>query len=208
MNSFFTIVIRLMIVVPITITTWFISFFAYDQSFWNTSIIATFGGLLAYWVLSLILQYRFLKKHQLKRKEYRYIFKNLMEAKKKIKRLQKTLLSLRQLSILKYVLDLLRITRRIYRETRKEPRRFYKGEQFYFYHLDSAVELTEKYALLSAQPKKTVEVELALSETRTMIKELNDSIENDLYQILADDIDQLHFEIDMAKHSLKTSKES
>jgi 5-bromo-4-chloroindolyl phosphate hydrolysis protein len=87
--------------------------------------------------------------------------------------------------------------------TKKEPKRFYKAERFYFSHLDSVLELTEKYAFLSSQPKISLELEHSLSETRRTLNELTEKVEQDLYYILSDDIDNLNFEIDVAKNSLK-----
>jgi 5-bromo-4-chloroindolyl phosphate hydrolysis protein len=92
--------------------------------------------------------------------------------------------------------------------TKKEPKRFFKAEQFYFSHLDSVVELTEKYALLATQPNKTSELVLSLKETRQTLTELTQAVEDDLYEILSDDIDHLNFEVDVAKHSIKTLKDS
>lgn len=105
-------------------------------------------------------------------------------------------------------MEFIRITRKIYILTKKEPKRFYKAERFYFSHLDSAVELAEKYVFLSLQPKKDRELENSLFETRRTLEELKTSIENDLYQVLSDDIDQLHFELDVAKHSIRKINES
>lgn len=74
--------------------------------------------------------------------------------------------------------------------------------------MDSALELAEKYVFLSAQPTKDRELEKSLIDTLRTLEELKHFIENDLYQILSDDIDQLHFEIDVAKHSIRKMKES
>ena len=90
----------------------------------------------------------------------------------------------------------------------KEPKRFYKAEPFYFSHLDSVVELSETYGFLSTQPKKNVELERSLAETRRTVSELNKTLEEDLYKLISDDIDHLNFEIDVAKHTIKKEKEA
>jgi 5-bromo-4-chloroindolyl phosphate hydrolysis protein len=146
---------------------------------------------------------RFLKKQQLTRKEYRYIKKNLDEAKQKINRLNKSLFSIRDLSTLKQRLEVLRITRKIQSMTQAEPKRFYKAEKFYFSHLDSVVELTEKYRFLAQQPKKSHEIDVSLYETRQTLNDLTKALEEDLYHVVEDDLDSLNFEIDVAKHSIK-----
>jgi 5-bromo-4-chloroindolyl phosphate hydrolysis protein len=208
MYKFLTVIVRILIAIPVMFATWLVSFFAFEQTFFNSSVISLVGAALTYWLSSITMYFRYLKKNHLSMKEYRYIRKNLAEAKRKIRRIQKALLAIRNMSFLKNIMELLRIIRKIYGVTKKEPKRFYQGEKFYFSHLDSAVELTEKYALLSSQPKKNSEVEQALYLTRNTIKELKLTVENDLYHILSDDIDQLHFEIDVAKYSTNTIKKS
>lgn len=146
---------------------------------------------------------QFLKKHQLTRKEYRYIKKNLDEAKQKINKLNKSLFSIRDLPTIKQRIDVLRITKKIQSMTHTEPKRFYKAEKFYFSHLDSVVELTEKYRFLSQQPKKSHEIDVSLYETRQTLTDLTKALEEDLYHVVSDDLDSLNFEIDVAKHSIK-----
>ncbi|KAB8127047.1 protein xpaC [Gracilibacillus oryzae] len=203
MYKFLTVMARIFLAFPVMVTIWLVSFFAIDLSYWNASLIAMAGAGITYWLVSVVIYFRFLKKNQLTIKDYRYIRRNLQEAKQKIRRMQKALMSIRQMAFLKESFDLLRIIRKIYQVTKKEPRRFYQGEEFYFSHLDSAVELTEKYALLSTQPKKSSEMELVLQETRHTIKVMKTTIEKDLYHILSDDIEQLQFEVDFANHTSK-----
>lgn len=203
MNPFFSFIVRTIVAVPTTITVWLMCFIAFDDTFLFSSAVSLLGGGLAFGLTGAIMTKRFLKQHQLSRKEYRYIKKNLVEAKRKINRLSKVQFSIRNITSLKQRMDGLRITRKIYTLTKREPKRFYKAERFYFSHLDSLLELTEKYSLLSSQPKKSIEIEHSLSETRRTLVELTEAVEQDLYHILSDDIDHLNFEIDVAKHSLK-----
>lgn len=44
---------------------------------------------------------------------------------------------------------------------------------------------------------------MSLSETRITLTELNKRLEEDLTQAMGDEIDELQFELDAAKHSLK-----
>ncbi|AIE58869.1 5-bromo-4-chloroindolyl phosphate hydrolysis family protein [Bacillus methanolicus] len=208
MNPFLAFLVRMLIAIPTAAIVWLVSFIAFDQTFLYSTAFSLVGAILTYWIISVYMKYRFLKKHRLTRKEYLYIKKNLDEAKPKIYRLHKALVSMRHIPSLKQRIELIRITRKIYSLTKKEPKRFYKAEQFYFSHLDSALELAEKYVFLSAQPTKDRELEKSLIDTLRTLEELKHFIENDLYQILSDDIDQLHFEIDVAKHSIRKMKES
>lgn len=203
MNRFLSFVVQTFVTVPSAVTVWFVSYFAFDQTFLLASAFSLAGGAIASMITSGVMTTRFLKKHQLTRKEYRYIKKNLDEAKHKINRLNKALFSIRDISTLKKRLDVLRITKKIHSLTTAEPKRFYKGEKFYFSHLDSVVELTEKYRFLSLQPKKNHEIDLSLYDTKQTLTDLTKVLEDDLYYIISDDIDHLNFEIDVAKHSIK-----
>jgi 5-bromo-4-chloroindolyl phosphate hydrolysis protein len=203
MNPFLSFLVRTIVAIPTTVSVWLISYISYDHTFLLSSTYALVGGGVVYWLTGVYSKMRFLKKNHLSRKEYRYIKRNLDEAKKKINRLSKMQFSIRNITSLKQRIDILRVTRKIYSLTKREPKRFYKAERFYFSHLDSVLELTEKYAFLSAQPKRNLELEHSLSETRRLLNELSEAVEQDLYKVLSDDIDNLNFEIDVAKNSLK-----
>ncbi|WP_174729043.1 5-bromo-4-chloroindolyl phosphate hydrolysis family protein [Mesobacillus harenae] len=208
MNPFITFLAGAFAAIPVAITVWFVSFFGFDQAFMLSSLISLTGGAATYWLTAVVLKGRFLKRHQLTRKEYQYIKKNTEEAKHKLKRLHKVLFKIRHVPSLKQRMDLLRMTRKIYKLTLKEPKRFYKAETFYFSHLDSVLELSEKYAFLASQPTKNRELEHSLFETRQTLYELTQAVERDLDQIISDDLDHLNFEIDVAKHTIKTHHET
>ncbi|SDM69086.1 5-bromo-4-chloroindolyl phosphate hydrolysis family protein [Bacillus sp. OK048] len=203
MNRFLSFLVQSFVTVPSATVALFVSYFGFHQTLWLSSAIALGGGVIVYNITAAIMTSRFLKKHQLTRKEYRYIKKNLNESKQKIKRLNKSLFTVRDLPTLKQRLDVLRITRKIQNMTQTEPRRFYKAEKFYFSHLDSVVELTDKYRFLSQQPKKSHEIDVSLYETRQTLTDLTKALEEDLYDVISDDVDSLNFEIDVAKHSIK-----
>jgi 5-bromo-4-chloroindolyl phosphate hydrolysis protein len=208
MNLLISFLVGTFVALPISIILWLLSYFAFDQTYLLSSAYSLIGGLGLYSIITMIIKSRFLKKNQLTRKEYRYIKKNLEEAKQKINRLNKAIFRVRDIPSFKHRIEIVRITRRIYKLTKKEPKRFFQAEQFYFSHLDSVVEISEKYALLSSQPKKTLELNQTLNETRQTLNELSRSIEKDLYVILSDDIDDLNFEVDVAKHVIKTKNDS
>ncbi|MDQ0199098.1 5-bromo-4-chloroindolyl phosphate hydrolysis family protein [Neobacillus ginsengisoli] len=208
MNPIISLLIRSFVAVPITGLTWLFSFFVFHQTFLLSAVYAIAGGVLIHLILGIFMTAGFLKTQQLSRREYRYIRKNLAEARRKIHRMNKGLFQIRDLSSVKQRIDVLRITKKIYKLTKKEPKRFFKAEEFYFSHLDSVVELSEKYGFLSAQPKKSRELDQSLIETRRTLNELSKLLEEDLYHIISDDIDHLNFEIDVAKHSLKKHKDT
>ncbi|WFA07286.1 MULTISPECIES: 5-bromo-4-chloroindolyl phosphate hydrolysis family protein [Bacillus] len=184
---------------------WFTSFFAFDQTFLLSSLYAAGAWTVIYAGGKWYGTYLFLRDNQLTRREYAYIKQNLREAKEKIARLRKALFAVRNIQTIKQNFEILRIVRRIYTITKKEPKRFYQVERFYYQHLDSIVELTEKYALLASQPKRNAKLEVSLSETRMTIDKLAKQLEEDLYCLLKSDIEHLEFELDVAKNSLKKS---
>ncbi|MEH7494229.1 5-bromo-4-chloroindolyl phosphate hydrolysis family protein [Neobacillus niacini] len=203
MNRFLSFLVQFVVTVPSAVTIWFLSYFAFDLTFLISSAISLAGAVVVSKITSGVMTSQFLKKHQLTRKEYRYIKKNLDEAKQKINKLNKSLFSIRDLPTIKQRIDVLRITKKIQSMTHTEPKRFYKAEKFYFSHLDSVVELTEKYRFLSQQPKKSHEIDVSLYETRQTLTDLTKALEEDLYHVVSDDLDSLNFEIDVAKHSIK-----
>ena len=203
MRQFFEFILRSAAGVSTTILVWLISFFAFDQTVLVSLLIGFLGGAGVYLLLGWILNKQYLKENGITRREYKYIRNNLKEAKEKINRLQKAVLRIRNFPDMKQNYEVIKLVNKIYSTTKKEPKRFFKAEQFYFTNLDSIVEITEKYALLHSQPAKTPELKISLKETRLTIDKLTDSLENDLYRVLEDDIDDLRFELDVAKKTME-----
>ena len=190
-----------------TVSTWLVSFFAFGQTLLLSSLFAVAGGAIIYLTSKQILNYRFGVVNGLTRREYKYIDNNLKDAKQKISRLQKALFRVRSLQHAKQNLEIARTAQKIYTNAKKEPKRFYQAEGFFYNHLDSLVELAEKYAYLSSQPAKTREMEKSLKDTRKTVGLLGETIKKDLHIMLDDDIDTLHFELDVAKQSIsRTNK--
>ncbi|WP_409297038.1 5-bromo-4-chloroindolyl phosphate hydrolysis family protein [Peribacillus sp. SCS-26] len=208
MNRILSFFIAAFFAVPAASCVLLLSYFVLDATFMASMGLFLAAGAAAAGATLLAIRYNFLKKQGISLKEYRYIKKNLNEAKHKIFRLNKALVLSRHLPSFKKRLELIRITRKIYSLTNKEPKRFYLADEFYFSHLDSILELSEKYNFLSSQPKRNFEIEASLAETRHMMDELGLTIEKDLYQMISGDMDQLHFEIDVAKKSIQTAGET
>ncbi|KEZ53322.1 protein xpaC [Metabacillus indicus] len=207
MNPFVAFSVRMMAALPAAGTAGTISLIGFDQPLIAAAAYSVAGGASAYSIASVTMKSRFLKKNALTRKDYKYIKKQLEEAAPKMARLQKTLLTIRHLPSLKERADLVRVARRIVALTKREPRRFYQAEKFYFSHLDSAVQLSEKYAFLSSQPKRNFELEKSLNETRRTLSDLKRLIEQDLFNMVQDDLDDLNLEIDVARHSIQANKD-
>ncbi len=190
------------------IAIWLLSFLALEQTFLLSSVYALISGGLTFLTVGGVSNRRFVKKNGLTHKEYKYIEKNLKEAKEKILRLQRALVNVRSIQHAKRNIEMIRTVRKIYSNTKKEPKRFYKAEGFFYERLDSLVELAEKYSFLSSQPAKSKEMTVSLHETDSTLNSLNESVKKDLYIMLNDDVDTLHFELDVAKNSINRMKKT
>jgi 5-bromo-4-chloroindolyl phosphate hydrolysis protein len=207
MNKFLLRFMQTGAAIPFSAFIWLLAFTGFDQTFWMSSLYGFIGGGVMFFGLGSYLQKRFLEKNRLTMKEYKYIKRNLKEANVKINRIQKSLFSVRHIRSLKQRMELLRLVKNIQKLSNREPRRFFKAEQFYFSHLDSITELSEKYAFLSSQPGKNRELERSLHDTQDTLKDLTKIVEKDLNYMLEEDLDHLNFEIDVAKHSIKKRNE-
>lgn len=208
MKAIFTFFLYGFIACPLWILSWLLAFFAFQASFglsflWATGIVVIAMGSLIW-----RRKHNLLKRHQITNKDYRYIQSHLKEAHNKMKRLNKTLLGVRSFRAAKQIGKLQQMVSRIYRIVKKEPKRFFVAERFFFYYLDSIVELSERYTFLTRQNVKEPDVRESLAETERTLAELSNSIEAELRTILSDDIDELNIELDVAKHSIDREKKA
>lgn len=199
LKSFFLFLVRTFTAGVAALLIWMFSLFQFDQSFLASTLFALIGGGAIYYGVKIGTQWQFLRKNGLTRREYKIIEQNLKEAKDKIHRLQKSFIQIRNLTNAKQNFETLRVIYKIYNITKKEPKRFFLVEQFYFSHLESMVELAEKYTFLSSQPAKNAELTRSLIETKDTMDDLVKLIEQDLHTLIAGDIHNLNFEIDVAK---------
>lgn len=180
--------------------------------------VTLFDGFLAYGVFAAVFAGTFMlytnfsnrriqKKYGLNRKEYYYILDQLKEAKMKLSRLQHLFLKVRSLRSLKQMIELNSLVKRIYSVVKKEPKRFYEIEPFFYSHLDSVVELAEKSALLSSKKVKDSNMKKSLLETTETLGDLSQTLEADLRQVLARDIEHLTIELDVAKQHTNRTKQ-
>lgn len=139
------------------------------------------------------------KKLGMTRSEFKSVRQQIREAKSKVKQLQSHYYRVRSISAFKQLVELTRIANKIIVIVQNNPRKFYQAEPFFYSHLDSAIELTEKYTLLVGQPIKDKELKIALQDTRETLMGLKNVMENDLKKVLASDVEQLRMELDYAK---------
>ena len=133
------------------------------------------------------------------RNEYKHVIKQLQEAKMKTKKLQGNYYSVRSLSSFRQLMEMTKIANKIIMVVQQNPRKFYLAEPFFYSHLDTAMELTQKYSLLVGQPVKDMTMRIALQDTRETLQSMNRVMENDLKKVLASDVEQLRMELDYAK---------
>lgn len=207
MKAFLQFILRTLSASSAVGLTWLISFFAFEQTIWLASLYAILGGGAVYISMKQITNFRHRQQNGLSRREHKFIEKNLKEAKEKITRLNRALRSVRSFAQAKQNFEIMLTVRKIYANTKKEPKRFYKAERFYYEHLDSLVALTEKYAYLSEQPAKTKEINQSLRDTRHTLAIMNETVKKDLHIMLDDDLDVLDFELDVAKQSIDKRKQ-
>lgn len=140
------------------------------------------------------------------RREYKNVTKQVKEAKVKIKQLQGHYYRVRSISSFKQLMEMTKIANKIVTLVQQNPRKFYLAESFFYSHLDSAIELTEKYTLLVGQPVKDREMKIALQDTRETLQSMNRVMEQDLKRVLSTDVEQLRMELDYARLAVDKHK--
>ncbi|QFF98933.1 hypothetical protein PB01_08870 [Psychrobacillus glaciei] len=188
--------------IPIMVSSWFIFFFSFGSGFFLSSALGLGVYLVSNISIKKLQQHRIMKKHQLTHSEYFFIQNQLKEANKKVRTLNSQYLKVRSISSFKQLFEMNRLAKRIISLVKGNPRKFYQAENFFYAHLDSAVELTSKYSLLVAQPVKNSDMKFALQDTRDTLQAINIVMEEDLKDVLASDIEQLKMELDFAKLSV------
>lgn len=131
--------------------------------------------------------------------EYKMIENQLTVAKQHINTLAQQYLRVRSVRSFKILNEMTKLSRRIVNIVQTNPQKFFYVENFFYSHLPSAVELTNKYSLLTSQQLKDQEVHLTLQETRQTLKDLHETMEEDLRLALQSDIENLKIELDFVK---------
>lgn len=133
------------------------------------------------------------------RSEYKHVLKQVQEAKLKTKRLQGQYYRVRSISSFRQLMEMSKLSNKIIAVVQQHPRKFYLAESFFYSHLDSALELTEKYTVLVGQPVKDRDIKIALQDTRETLQSMNRVMQNDLKKVLSSDVEQLRMELDYAR---------
>ena len=147
------------------------------------------------------------KKIGLSKSEYDLIEKQIKQAKGYISALNQQYVRVRSIKSFKQINEMSKLSKRIINIVQSNPQKFYAVEDFFYAHLPSAVQLSDKYTLLTKEQVKGTEIHLALEDTRKTLKELQLTMEDDLKSALASDIENLKIELDFAKMSNDKRKE-
>lgn len=184
----------------ISFTLYIISILSFDLG-----VIALAVPIVSYFISNkLILTVQTMKRSKqlgLTKTEYRQIELQLKKAREQINKLTQQYTRVRSIKSFKLINETSKVSRRIINIVNSDPHKFYAVEDFFYAHLPSAVELTDKYTLLTKEQVKGTDIHLALEETRKTLKDLHVTIEEDLKLALQSDIENLKIELDFAKLS-------
>lgn len=131
--------------------------------------------------------------------EYKQIEEQLKIARESIAKLNQNYVRVRSVKSFKTINETSKLARRIINIVQKSPQKFYAVEDFFYAHLPSAVQLSEKYAILTKEKVKGTDIHLALDSARKTLKDLHETMEDDLKLALQSDIEHLKIELDFAK---------
>lgn len=190
----------------------FATFIIVVLNFEGLAKLLAFPGSIALYYMSnkiaLTIQKRKRSKElHLNRSEYNHIEEQLKNAKQQIQTLTQQYIHVRSVRSFKLINEMSKLSKRIVNIVQKNPRKFYAVEDFFYAHLPTAVELTDKYTLLTKEQVTGTEIHLALEDTRKTLKELHVTMEDDLKSALASDIENLKIELDFAKLSNEKRRE-
>lgn len=141
------------------------------------------------------------------RNQLLHIDHQLQLASKQANALTQKYVQVRSVKAFRPIYDMSKITKRIVNIVRKDPNKFFMIEEFFYAHLPSAVELSDKYALLTKEQVSGTDIHVALNDTRVILKDLYNTMETDLKMALTSDIESLKLELDYAKLANEQSQQ-
>ena len=139
------------------------------------------------------------KQLNLTRSQFIHIDEQLQIATKNANALTQKYVQVRSVKSFKVIYEMSKLSKRIIALVRKDPTKFYIIEEFFYAHLPSALELSDKYALLTKQQVTGTDIHIALNDARVTLKELYETMEMDLKKALSPDIESIKLELDFAK---------
>ncbi|MFK4566058.1 5-bromo-4-chloroindolyl phosphate hydrolysis family protein [Enterococcus sp. UD-01] len=128
-------------------------------------------------------------------------------AKKQIVQLQKNMNASTKLRAIDLRNDTLRVSKAMFKELVKEPKKLHLANHFLYTHLPNLVDLTGKYLEINDHEIKNKQTYEKLEESSQVIDQVSKLIKKDYEQFVADDLEDLDVEISVAKNSLKRDNE-
>lgn len=191
----------------ISFSTFILLVVNYDLGLFFVPILAAASYFISNKVITFIQTRSRSRELGLTTSEMKLIDEQLKLARASIQQLNAVPIKIRSIQSFRQKTDMVKTARRIVQIVKANPHKFFGIEDFFYAHLPSAVELTSKYTLLTKQQVKSADIHLALDETRSTLKELQITLEDDLKFALKDDIESLKIEIDFAKLENERRKE-
>lgn len=136
-------------------------------------------------------------------------FRDTMNStKRQIVRLQENMNASTKLRAIDLRNDTLKVSKALFKELVKEPKKLHLANHFLYTHLPNLVDLTSKYLEIDAHEIKNKQTYEKLEESAQIIDQVSKLIKKDYEQFVAEDLEDLDVEISVAKNSLKRDNES
>lgn len=135
-------------------------------------------------------------------------FRDTMNStKKQIVQLQENMNASTKLRAIDLRNDTLRVSKALFKELVKEPKKLHLANHFLYTHLPNLVDLTSKYLEIDQHEIKNKQTYEKLEESAQIIDQVSKLIKKDYEQFVSDDLEDLDLEITVAKNSLKRDNE-
>lgn len=193
------------ITIPMTLT---FATLGFHLGFFISLTIAALVFIMTLYISKTYQRFNKRKQFSLSKSEYTHIEAQLEEAVEFLQQFNRSYTKIRSISGFKNLYEMSKLSKRIISIVRSNPPKFYQAEIFFYSHLPSAAEITEKYVFLSKQQIKDTEVHIALQRTRETLEDVFQSMEKDLRQLLAADIEDLKVELDFVNKSTRRSSQT
>ncbi|MGX7148228.1 5-bromo-4-chloroindolyl phosphate hydrolysis family protein [Enterococcus ureasiticus] len=128
--------------------------------------------------------------------------------KKQIVQLQENMNASTKLRAIDLRNDTLRVSKALFKELVKDPKKLHLANHFLYTHLPNLVDLTGKYLEIDDHEIKNKQTYEKLEESAQIIDQVSKLIKKDYEQFVAEDLEDLDVEISVAKNSLKRDNES
>lgn len=134
-------------------------------------------------------------------KEIEFFRNTLAETKQQIDQLESNFQAVPKLKAINLRYDTLRVSKAMFKELVKEPKKLHLADKFLYNHLPNLVELTNKYVEISEHEIKSKATYDTLNDSISAIENVAVLIIKDYEDFVSDDIEDLEVEISIAKQN-------